>query len=167
VQLDLLRLMSLTDALSDRNDFVRYIEAADPRIMSNEVAKVLETGIAKGVFNTGDNYYQEVKRVVDARAAADRSDAPKLAAEGRSGNGNAALNAGDVLYSVGNFAQAEEMYQLAVQKGGVDRERALTRLGIAQVQQNKLDAAKATFAQVSGERAPVARMWNAYIESKA
>ena len=59
------------------------------------------------------------------------------------------------------------MYQLAVQKGGVDRERALTRLGIAQVQQNKLEAAKATFAQVSGERAAVARMWSAYIESKA
>jgi hypothetical protein len=59
------------------------------------------------------------------------------------------------------------MFQLALEKGGVDRDRVLTRLGIAQANQGKGDAAKATLAQVSGARAPVARMWSAYVDSRA
>ena len=33
--------------------------------------------------------------------------------------------------------------------------------------EGKKAEAKATFAQVSGARAPVARMWTAYVESRA
>lgn len=168
VQLDLYRLMATTNALTERNDFVHYIEAADPRVMSNEVAKVLQAGVTAGVLTTGDNYYQEVKRVVDERSAVDRRDAPKLMTEARAAaNGNAALTAGDVLYSLGQYADAEQMYQLALSKGGGDKDRVLTRLGIAQAQQGKNADAKTTFAQVSGVRAPVARMWEAYVSSKA
>ena len=75
--------------------------------------------------------------------------------------------AGDVYLSLGSWAEAEEMYALALQKGGVDRDRTLTRLGIAQAQQGKKAEAKATFAQVGGARVPVARMWSAFVESRA
>jgi len=168
VQLDLLRLMAITNSMKERAEFVRYVEAADPRIMANEVSRVLEGAVQAGVLTTGDEYYKEVKRVVDERAPADRSEAPKLVAEAKSAaNGSDALNAGDVLYSLGQYAQAEEMYQLALQKGGVDKDRALTRLGIAQAHQGKNADAKSNFAQVSGARAPVAQMWQAYVESKA
>lgn len=168
VRLDLLRLMALTDALSDRREYVTYIEAADPRIMANEVAKVLDAGIRAGVFSNGDEYYTDVKRVVDERAPVDRADAPKLAAEARSASGGRpAQNAGDVYLSLGSYAEAEEMYALALEKGGVDRDQLLTRLGITQVHQGKYGEARATFGQVSGARAPVARMWTAYVESRA
>ncbi|OYW45203.1 MAG: hypothetical protein B7Z33_04930 [Sphingomonadales bacterium 12-68-11] len=167
VQLDLLRLMRLANAMTDRREYVAYIEAADPRIMSNEVTKVLDAAVAAGVLTTGDEYYTEIKRIVDLRVPEDRRDAPSLVAEARTGTGSDALNAGDVLYSLEQFAEAEEMFRLATEKGGADRDRALTRLGIAQVQQGKLDAAKATFAQVAGARAPIARLWEAYIDSKA
>lgn len=166
-QLDVLRLMRLTNAMKERRDYENYIEIADPRIMSNEVTKVLDAAVAAGVLTTADQYYTEIKRIVDQRAPEDRRDAPGLVTEARTGSGSAALNAGDVLYSLEQFAQAEEMFRLAAEKGGGDRDRALTRLGIAQVQQGKLDDAKATFAQVSGARAPIARMWQAYIDSKA
>jgi hypothetical protein len=59
------------------------------------------------------------------------------------------------------------MFALALQKGGVDRDQTLTRLGIAQVQQGKNAEAKGTFAQVSGTRTAVARMWTAYADSRA
>jgi hypothetical protein len=58
------------------------------------------------------------------------------------------------------------MYQLAVTKGGADSDLARIRLGIAQVKQGQLDAAKAAFGQVTGARAPVARMWLAYVGTK-
>lgn len=167
-ELDLLRLMALTDSLTERREFVSYIEAADPRIMANEVARVLDAGVQKGVFSTSDEYYQEIKRVVDQRAPADRAEAPSLAAEARSsGEARDAENAGDVFLSLGSFAEAEEMFKLAMEQGGADRNELLTRIGIAQVQQGKLAEAKATFDQVSGARAAVAKMWTAYIESRA
>lgn len=167
VRLDLLRLMALTDALSDRREFISYIETADPRIMANEVATVLDAGIRAGVFSNGDEYYAEVKRVVDLRASADKEEAPKLASEARSAaNGRPAQNAGDVYLSLGSFAEAEEMYALAIEKGGVDRDQMLTRQGIAQVRQGKFAEARATFGQVSGTRAAVARMWSAYADSR-
>lgn len=168
LQLDVLRLMRLANAMTERREYIAYIEAADPRIMSNEVTKVLDAAVAAGVLTTGDEYYTEIKQIVEQRVAEDRREAPALVAEARqSSTGSRALSAGDVLYSLDQFAEAEEMYRLATEKGGADRDRALTRLGIAQVQQGKLDAAKATFDQVSGDRAPIARLWQAYIDSKA
>jgi tetratricopeptide (TPR) repeat protein len=167
-RLDLLRLMLATDAMSDRREYEDYIEAADPRIMSNEVSRVLAAGVQGGVFASGDQYYDEIKQIADQRAPEDRRDAPGLATEARgAASGTAAQNAGDVFLSLSSWAEAEEMYALALQKGGVDRDRTLTRLGIAQAQQGKKAEAKATFAQVGGARAPVARMWTAYVESRA
>ncbi|MBC7158750.1 MAG: hypothetical protein H5U21_01715, partial [Porphyrobacter sp.] len=60
-----------------------------------------------------------------------------------------------------------QMFALALEKGGVDRDRNLTRLGIAQAKQGKMAEAKASFEQVSGVRAPVARMWALYADTKA
>ena len=168
VQLDLLRLMLATDSLTERNEFANYIEAADVRVMSNEVLRVLERGVQAGVFTADDTYYTEVKSLADERAPIDRQEAPGLAAEASSAaNGTAAMSAGDVFLSLADYAQAETMFQLALEKGGGDRDRALTRLGIAQAQQGKNDAAKSSFEQVSGARAPVAKMWTAYVETKA
>src|SRR6478609_2167660 len=167
-RLDLLRLMLVTNAMSDRREYEDYIEAADPRIMANEVSRVLAAGLQAGIFAAGDQYYTEVKQIADQRAPQDRRDAPGLATEARgAANGTAAQNAGDVFLSLGSWAEAEEMFALALQKGGVDRDRTLTRLGIAQAQQGKKAEAKATLAQVSGARTAVARMWSAYVESRA
>lgn len=50
---------------------------------------------------------------------------------------------------------------------GADRDEVLTRLGIAQVEQGKFDAASQTFAQVGGARSPIAKLWTAYVSEKA
>ena len=52
-------------------------------------------------------------------------------------------------------------------KPGVDQNRVLTRLGIAQIDQGKAAEAQATFAKVQGARAPVAKLWSAYAASKS
>ena len=167
-QLDLFRLMRETNSLTQRNEFVRYIEAADPRIMSNEVDDVLAAGVEAGELSADDTYYTEVKGIVDQRMAADREDAPGLVAEAEaSSDGSLAMDAGDVMFSLDDFAQAEAMYQMAIDKGAADRDTALTRLGISQVKQGKYAEAQATLDQVSGARAPIAQMWSVYAESQA
>jgi tetratricopeptide (TPR) repeat protein len=166
-QLDLLRLMRATGTLKERADFVEYVQAADPRRMAGEVLAVLDEGVKAGAFTTSDQLYVENKATATSRIASDRKDAPALAADAKSAaTGVTAQGAGDAFYSLGDYAQAAAMYQLALDKGVKDREMILTRLGIAQVQQGQLDQAKAAFQQVSGGRAPVAKMWLTYIDTK-
>ncbi len=167
-ELDLLRLMALTNSLTERTEYVTYIEAADPRIMANEVDRVLGAAVAKGVISTGDEYYKDVKALVDQRAAQDRADAPGLGTKARGSTAaKDAINAGDVFLSLGSYAEAEEMYKLALDRAGADRGLLLTRIGIAQVHQSKFADAKATFDQISGPRTSIARMWSAYAASRA
>ncbi len=166
--LDLLRLMRLTGTIASRNEFASYVEAADPRIMSNEVSDVLAEGLAAGEFTATETYYTEVKGIADDRMAGDRADAPIMVREARAAaNGRDALLAGNLLYSLDDFAGAEEMFALAVSKGGVDTPTALTRLGIAQIRQGNNAAAIETLAQVTGPRALIAQMWSLYAAGQA
>lgn len=166
-QLDLLRLMRLTGTLTDESEYVAYIEAADPRIMSNEVTDVLAEGLAAGKFNAGDEYYIGVHDIVESRMAGDRADAAGLVRDARAdATGRDAFLAGNLLYSLDDFAGAAEMYAMAVAKGGADTQTALTRQGIAQIRQGDAAGAIATLAQVAGPREIVARFWTAYARTQ-
>jgi tetratricopeptide (TPR) repeat protein len=166
--IDVLRLMRDAGALSERREFVSYIEAADPRIMSNEVQGVLADAVAAGELTTSESYYADVKRVVDERAPADRRDITGLAKEAStSSTGKAAYNAGEVYLSLGDNADAEAMYEMALAKGVEDPNRTLTRLGIVETRQGKYAEATETFGKITGDRAPIAAMWLAYIATKS
>lgn len=166
-QLDLLRLMRETRAISDRSEYVRYIEAADPRIMSNEVTGVLADAVAAGQLSASDAYYTEVKSIADQRAPEDRREVPNLVRDaGSASDPLRAIEAADVSYSLGDYVQAEAMYRLALDKGFADRDTALTRLGMAQAKQGKFAEAQATLDQVSGARAPIAQMWSLYAQTQ-
>lgn len=168
VMIDVLRLMRLTDSMKERREYVSYVQAADERIMANEVLGLLAEGLTKGEFTASDQYYLDVKRVADTRAPVDRRDVAGMATEGRnSRTGAAAHNAGEVYLSLGSWAEAEEMYKLALEKGVEDPNRTLTRLGIVQLRAGKLTDADATFSRIEGTRAPVAAMWKTYIATKS
>jgi hypothetical protein len=167
-QLDLLRLMRETGALKQKQEFAAYIDAADPRRMANEVLAVLDEGVAAGAFTQSDPLYTQAKALAGDRAAADRKEAPGLVDDARSSSsGVTAQGAGDVFFSFGSYAEAADMYQVALEKGVKDREMVLTRLGIAQAKAGELDKARASLTQIAGSRAPVAKMWLAYIDTKA
>ena len=50
---------------------------------------------------------------------------------------------------------------------GLDTQRLLTRVGIAQFDQGKYADAQATFAKVTGPRQPMAQLWALYAAQKA
>ncbi|MXP42314.1 hypothetical protein GRI75_11755 [Altererythrobacter soli] len=167
-ELDLLRLMRETGALKQKQEFAAYVDAADPRRMANEVLAVIEESVAAGAFTKQDAFYTETKALASGRADADRKEAPALVGEARkSSSGVTAQGAGDAFFSFGAYAEAADMYQVALEKGVKDRELVLTRLGIAQARTGQLDKARASFTQVAGARAPVAKMWLAYLDTKA
>lgn len=168
-RLDLYRLMRETKSMAGRREYIGYIEAADPRVMSNEVGAVLAEGLAAGEFDSsGDDYYTEVKSIADARSSVDRREAPTMVKEATgSSDGSLALDAGDVLYSIGDYTQAETMYQAALDKNVANRNSALMMLGITQVKQGKTADAQTTLAKVTGVGASVAKFWSAYVATKA
>ena len=105
-----------------------------------------------------------MKGIADTRAPQDRNGIEGLVSDGQSGDAVDALSAGDVLYSLGDFARAENMYRMAMEKGA-DANLANTRIGIAQAEQGNYAAAVDTFGMVEGVRSPIARMWAAYASS--
>jgi tetratricopeptide (TPR) repeat protein len=167
-QLDVLRLMRATGSLQAQQDYMRYIYAADPMKLSHEAVAVIDEGIKSGVLSASDANLQKLKATGEGRAAANEAAAASIAEDAeKSPTGKLAIIAGDQYLSIGQYDKAAEMYQLAVTKGGADSDLARIRLGIAQVKEGQPAAAKAALQQVTGPRAPVARMWLAYVDSKS
>lgn len=165
--LDLMRLAARTGALSDRSDYLSYIQDADPRRLPGETLKIIDQGVSSGKLTQAD--VAEYRSIAQGRVTADRASLASYEKDARSPAAKfAAVNgAADALLSYEQPAKAEELYKLALPKAGAEKDRVLTRLGIAQADQGKYAEAQSTFAQVTGTRAPVAKLWTAYVKSKA
>ncbi len=167
--LDMMRLAQRTGSLRNERDYVDYIEVADARRLPGEVTSAVEEGLAAGLLNSSDVFVAESRTTAKARLRTDQAELPALASDARKSAATAvtATAAGDAFLSYGKAAEAEEMYTIALAKAGADMPRVMTRLGIAQVDQGKVEEAKATFAKVTGKRAPIAKLWAVYADQKA
>lgn len=167
-QLDLMRLMERTGSWSEARDYFEYIQAADPRRLPAEALKIIDLGVASGKLQTSDFSVSDARTVASGRLAADKASLAGLERDARAANSTAAtaMASADAYLSYGEAAKAEELYQIALGKPGADAPRLLTRLGIAQTDLGKTADAQATFAKVSGLRAPIGALWSAYAKSK-
>lgn len=167
--LDLGRLMLRTGSLNARADYLAYIQDANPRRLPGETMKVIDKAVAAGALTTGD--VAEYRAIAKEGVAADQRSLPSYEKDARVPSaGFSVINgAADTLLSYEQPAKAEELYKLALAKApAAEKDRVLTRLGIAQVDQGKYADAQATFAQVTtGGRAAVAKLWIAYAKTKA
>lgn len=149
-------------------EYVEYIEAADPRRLPGEVLKVANMGVQAGVLKAADPFVADAMGQAKGRIAADKASLPALDKEARAAkDGKSPMAMADAYLSYDEAAKAEEFYKMAIEKGGIDKDRALTRLGIAQLDQDKFADAKATFAQVGGARATLGRLWLAFANTQA
>jgi tetratricopeptide (TPR) repeat protein len=165
VMLDLLRLGKKVGTLTEKNDYIFYIEAADARRLPMEVKDLIEEARANGTIPRGsDTYVDEQMGVASGRIAGDRAELPALEKDANAGNAQlrTVIAAGDAFLSYGEYAKAAKFYEKSLGMAGVDRNLALTRLGIAQIGAGDAGAARESLAQVEGVRAPVAKLWSAY-----
>lgn len=169
--IDLFRLMLRSGAFDNDpkllgNEYREYIEAADPRRLPGEVIRVIDKGMASGALSGA--YVTESRTLANARMPADKASLPASAAKAASSSsGVEALSTGDAYLNYGDAAKAEALYTMALSKSGVDKDRVLTRLGIAQFDQAKYAEARASFKQIAGPRTPLARLWLAFVNSKS
>lgn len=162
--LDLFRLSRRVDALRDPSDYDYYVDAADARRLPQEVKDVIEEGLADGVVTRDNLFIVEALETAEGRIADDRDELPALERDAMAASAElrTVTAAGSAFLSYGEYDKAARFYEKALAMPGVDRNEALTRLGIAQIGVGNYDAARETFSQVSGRRMPIAKLWTAY-----
>lgn len=168
-KLDLLRLGFRVNALKQKYEYIDYIEAADPRRLPKEVEKVIQHGYMTGHISKDDIYVTDSLRTASTRIESDMAELPALERDARAANAGlrTVVAAADTFLNYGEFAKAEEFYAKAAGMPGADHGLVHTRLGISQIEQGKYDEAIASFGQVQGGRAPIAKLWTAFAKEEA
>lgn len=167
--LDLLRLARKVGALRDKQDYILYIEAADARRLPKEVKDLIDQAYAAGAVSKDDIYVADSLTTANGRIKTDMAELPVLEKDANAASAGlrTVFAAGDAFLSYGEYAKAAGFYEKSLGMAGVERNTALTRLGIAQVGMGNYAAAQATLAKVDGGRAPIAKLWSAYAAEQA
>lgn len=162
--LDTLRLMRVANALAGERDYYEYANMALNKGFPGEAKAVIDSGTSSNMVDSKalatSKALSEIKAVAGPKIAADKAELPTLDKKARAAaDGKQALLTGDVYLGYGQFAQAADLYKVALQKGGVDANVTNLHLGQALAQAGqKADAAKA-FGAVTGANQPLAQYW--------
>lgn len=167
-KLDLFRLMRVTQALADQNDFLEYADLAYQAGLPTEAMRVIDEGKTQGKIPAANTTATRIR--ADAATAA-KAETPMATLEknaAAAANGRSALGTGDAYLALGQFDKAVPMYRLALQKGGVDNQVANLRLGQALAQSgNKAEAKTALAAVTTGPAKDIAGLWTQWIDQSA
>lgn len=167
-QLDLVRLMRLTKSLAGERDFSEYAVLANERALPGETKASIEEGYASGAVPKTNKSVNSLLVAANKKITADRAALAKAEKQAATeSTGKAAKGSADGYLGYGEDAKAISLYQVALQKGGIDADEVNTRLGIAQARSGQKDAARATFARVTGPRSEVARFWTLWLDTTA
>ena len=166
--LDAMRLMRMTGGLSSPNDYQEYVEAAGAARRPTEVIALIEEGKAAGVIAGNNAFFTEAMTTANANRGEYIATLPESIRDSRGkATATVTLATADALLANKQFAEAEELAALALTKGVVDKERAMMVQAIAQISQGKFDPARQTLTGITGQRAPIAKLWTVYIDQKA
>lgn len=169
IMLDLFRLSDRVGALSDNNDYLTYIEAADARRRPAEVERIITEARERKVILAGEDSWVDAQyNLAKTNIAQDKTSLPGLERDASAPTAQlrTVMAAAEAMLSYGQYAKAASLFEKALTMPDADRALVLTRLGIAQLGVGDAAAARATFAKVEGPRTPVARLWSAYAAQK-
>lgn len=169
VQLDLYRLQAANGAMASERDYQAYALLAEKNGNNAEAKAIIETGRAAGKLSTTQPATAKVMKNVTAKAAKEIAGLPAAAKKaGAAKDGGAALAVADSYFALSQYPQAVEQYRAALSKGGIDADRANTRLGVALARSGDMAGARTTLAQVGGsEWANLAGLWSVWVDQQA
>ncbi|NIJ08291.1 tetratricopeptide (TPR) repeat protein [Sphingomonas vulcanisoli] len=164
-KIDANRLLLASGGLHNANEYLEYAELVYLRF-PGEAKAVLDAGVKKGLVNFATNRNaSEINQIATTKMPADKAS---LAASDKSARaaatGKAALSTADAYLGYGEYAKALDLYNVALQKGGVDANVVNTRIGIALYKSGDAAGAKAAFAKVTGQRKDLADLWAILID---
>ncbi len=162
--LDTLRLMRAANALAGERDYYEYANMALNKGFPGEAKAVIDSGTSSNMVDSKalatSKALTEIKAVAGPKIAADKAELPALDKKARAAaDGKQALLTGDVYLGYGQYAQAADLYKVALQKGGVDANVTNLHLGQALAQAGQKADAAATFGKVTGPNQALAQYW--------
>lgn len=166
VTLDALRLMRAAGAMSDRLEYDEYSSLAAANALPGEAVAVIVEGEQKKVFTPEDSKLKPRREDQKARAGNEASTIVAYSKQASTlAKPQTAGATADVLVGYGHYADAIPAYQAAINGGGADTEMWTYRLGVAQALAGDKEAAKASFAKVTGARKRLAQLWVVKLDS--
>jgi len=168
MDLDVRRLMRVTQSLAGERDYIEFAEALNRANQFGEAKAVLDEGIARNMLEAAKPVVAAPLAAANRRAAADRTALPRLrTAAQAAATGAAARTAGDAHFGFGQYAEAAELYRLALTKTGEDPNLVNLRLGAALALAGRRPEAEAALRAVTGPRADLAGFWLAWLARRA
>lgn len=163
VLLDIDRLAGRSNSFTNGSDYMEMVQIGTKLGLPKEVLATIDAGVAAGKLSRTDISVADALTQANARIKSDTASnllgGYERDAAAPTAKPATIVGAGDSFLSYGQPAKAEQFYKLAADKPGVDQGLVYTRMGIAQYDQGKFADAAATFAKVTGPRAPVAQVW--------
>jgi len=167
--LDVLRLKLATGNLAKTDEYMEMAQLALQTGLATEGRAVVEKGFAAGALGTGEQAERHkrlrdlaVKQEGEAKASIDK----QVQDAGAAKDGNALVQVGYALATMGQFERAIPLIEQGIAKGGLKRpEDAKLRLGLVLLQSGKNKAkAVQTLRSVQGSdgAADLGRLWAVY-----
>lgn len=154
-QLDLYRLLAATGALAAGRDWLGYASAAIGDGQATEARAAVDAGIKSGDVDAAD---AETRKVTAAYAVKTTGKA----------KAKSAVATADAAFAAAEYPKAALAYRALLDHAKADeRDRLLTRYGIALARSGDLVGGRAALMQVTASSwAPVATLWTAWIDQK-
>jgi predicted Zn-dependent protease len=162
--LDLMRLMRATKALSGERDWFELAEALDNSGLPGEAKAVLEEGASLRMLDLKKAAFADLLRSSSGRIAADRASLAGVESKALAGaTGTLALSTGDAYLGYGDYGKAISLYRAALTKGGIDANVVNLRLGSALALSGNRAEAETALRAVTGPRGEIAAFWLAWL----
>jgi hypothetical protein len=148
----------------ERNEYLVLAQSLDQAGLPGETKAIIDAGIAAGAVQSSSADVTRLMGVTNRRIAEDRAGLTGQIQQARSAStGRQARIAGDVLYGYGRYAEAADLYRVALTKGGEDANLVNTRLGASLALAGQRAGAEAALRAVTGTRAELAALWLAWL----
>lgn len=163
--LDALRLMRAAGALAGERDYMALAQALDQAALPGEVKAVLDEGVAKGMVAAADAAPRALLTSANQRIGRERGGLTAQISQARGATATAAQarTVADTLFGYGRYAEAAELYRLALTRAGEDPGLLNTRLGASLAMAGQRAEAEAAFRATTGPRAELAALWLAWL----
>jgi tetratricopeptide (TPR) repeat protein len=158
--IDAIRLERLARGLSGERDYLEAAQAFTAAGLPGEAKSVFDEGVSSRMVDPAKPSFKEAIAAATRDASAARARLAGLrSSAAAAATGGPALQAADLMLSIGDYAGAIEHYRTALQKGGADADAANMRLGIALALSGRRAEAEAAFRVVAGPRSELASLW--------
>ncbi len=166
--LDSMRLAQATGALAGENDYFRFANTLVNKGFPGEAKLALEQGFAAKSIDKATPTFALLYAAASTKSQGDHAS---LGAAGKTALAapvaKQAMLIGDAYYGYGDYTQAADLYRAALTKTGADKDLVNLRLGMALARSGDKAGATAALNAAGGAQADVAKLWLAFLATKA